>query len=505
MLPEYDIVIVGSGLGGLLCAAILGKEGYRVCVLEKNRQYGGSLQTFSRDKTLFDSGVHYIGGLAPGQTLQQVFNYLGLMDVLKLQQLDEDGFDRIYFLEDGGEYALAQGYDRFATGLKQAFPAEAGAIDAYCSTIREICSKFPMYNLRTGEGMSGKETVMGIDTLGFLQSITTNQRLQEVLAGNNFLYAGEPDKTPLYVHALVVNSYIESAWKILDGGSQITKQLVKLIRSSGGDLFNHTEVVKLEGDNERISMAVTRDGRLFRAKYFISNLHPKKTVEITESPLLKAAYRNRIKRLADTVSSFSLNVVLKPRVVKYLNHNYYLHQPGAVWKAVEASPANWPASAGVFFTEDASRPGFAESVSILTYMSAGEWDPWKESFNTDSQQGERGADYHRLKTEKAELLLKLVAARFPELTDAINSYSCATPLSFRDYIGTEDGSLYGIAKDYRNPMATYLPTRTKVPNLFLTGQNVLLHGILGVTITALTTCAEFVPVEGLLNKIRNAT
>ncbi|MBL7769043.1 MAG: NAD(P)/FAD-dependent oxidoreductase [Flavipsychrobacter sp.] len=504
MLPEYDIVIVGSGLGGLLCGAILGKEGYKVCVLEKNRQYGGSLQTFSRDKTLFDSGVHYIGGLAPGQTLYQVFSYLGLTESLKLHQLDRDGFDRIVFLEDGTEYAMAQGYDQFTSKLKQAFPEEGSAIDQYCSTIREICSKFPMYNLRTGDGMKEKEGVMGIDTHAFLQSITTNQRLQEVLAGNNFLYAGEPDKTPLYVHALVVNSYIESAWKILDGGSQITKHLVKLIRSTGGDLFNHTEVVKLEGDDERLTRAVTKEGNQFMAKYFISNLHPKRTLEITASPLLKAAYRNRIIRLADTVSSFSLNAVLKPGVVPYLNHNYYLHQPAAVWKAVEAHPNDWPLSAGVFFTEDANHPGYAESVSILTYISAKEWEPWKESFNTDSQKGERGDDYHRLKTEKAELLLGLVEKRFPGLREAIRSYSCATPLSFRDYIGTDDGSLYGIAKDYRNPMATYLPTRTKVPNLFLTGQNVLLHGILGVTITALTTCAEFVPVEELLKKIRSA-
>ena len=41
-------MIVGSGLGGLECASILSKEGYSVCVLEKNHQIGGNLQTFSR-------------------------------------------------------------------------------------------------------------------------------------------------------------------------------------------------------------------------------------------------------------------------------------------------------------------------------------------------------------------------------------------------------------------------------------------------------------------------
>ncbi|PIQ15081.1 MAG: all-trans-retinol 13,14-reductase, partial [Flavobacteriales bacterium CG18_big_fil_WC_8_21_14_2_50_32_9] len=58
---EYDFVIIGSGLGGLACAYILASEGYSVVVLEKNHQIGGNLQVFSRDKCIFDTGVHYIG------------------------------------------------------------------------------------------------------------------------------------------------------------------------------------------------------------------------------------------------------------------------------------------------------------------------------------------------------------------------------------------------------------------------------------------------------------
>jgi all-trans-retinol 13,14-reductase len=60
---KYDLVVIGSGLGGLICALIFAKEGKSVCVLEKNNQIGGSLQTFVRDKQIFDSGIHYVGGL----------------------------------------------------------------------------------------------------------------------------------------------------------------------------------------------------------------------------------------------------------------------------------------------------------------------------------------------------------------------------------------------------------------------------------------------------------
>src|SRR6218665_1979960 len=94
---EYDIVIIGSGLGGLACGVMLAKEGKSVCILEKNKQIGGTLQTFARDKVIFDSGVHYVGGLDKGQNLYQLFKYLGIMDKLKLRKMDEDGFAVIIF------------------------------------------------------------------------------------------------------------------------------------------------------------------------------------------------------------------------------------------------------------------------------------------------------------------------------------------------------------------------------------------------------------------------
>ncbi len=64
-------MIVGSGLGGLACANILAMEGYRVVVLEKNHQIGGHLQVYSRDKSIYDTGVHYVGGLDDGENLYQ--------------------------------------------------------------------------------------------------------------------------------------------------------------------------------------------------------------------------------------------------------------------------------------------------------------------------------------------------------------------------------------------------------------------------------------------------
>ncbi len=117
---------------------------------------------------------------------------------------------------------------------------------------------------------------------------------------------------------------------------------------------------------------------------------------------------------------------------------------------------------------------------------------------------DRGEDYEAFKTQKAEKLIGLVNEKFPGFRDAIKTYYTATPLSYRDYIGNSDGSMYGIVKDHNNPLKTFISPRTKLPNLYLTGQNLNLHGILGAAMSGVVTCVAFLGNENIVEKIRNA-
>ena len=76
----------------------------------------------------------------------------------------------------------------------------------------------------------------------------------------------------------------------------------------------------------------------------------------------------------------------------------------------------------------------------------------------------------------------------------------STPLTYRDYSLTPCGSAYGVRKDWRSPLTTILSPRTPIPNLLLTGQSLMLHGVEGVTMTALRTCTEIVGKD-YVNKI----
>lgn len=119
-MKNKSIMILGSGLGGLVCAYILSKNGYKVRVLEKNTQIGGCLQTFKRGNVKFDTGMHYIGSMEEGQILHNFFKYLNLLDAVKLNRLDDSGYDVISL--KGETFKFASGYDNFVQTLAKSFP-----------------------------------------------------------------------------------------------------------------------------------------------------------------------------------------------------------------------------------------------------------------------------------------------------------------------------------------------------------------------------------------------
>lgn len=499
MKEHYDVVIIGSGLGGLVSSIILAKEGYRVCVLEKNNQFGGNLQTFVRDKTIFDTGIHYIGGLSEGQNLYKYFKYLGIMDDLKLKKMDEDGFDIISFEDQNQEYPHAQGYENFINQLVKSFPDEREVIQKYCNKIIETCDSFPLYNINH-EGEYDNE-ILSINAKQYIDELTDNKQLRAVLAGTNFLYAGIAEKSPFYVHALSVNSYIQSSWRCINGGSQITKQLIKQLKKHGGEVYKYKEVVKFESEDNTVTAAIMKDGTSVSGNIFISNVDPKATLKMVGENKFRKVYVNRIESLEAVISAFSLYIVFKPETFRYRNHNYYHYKSSQdVWSAHEYDEQSWPKA--FMASMNAGKTNvWADGMTFMTYMKFDELKQWEETSNTTAEKEDRGESYEDFKVKKTEKFLKEIELKFPEIRDCIKSIYTSTPLSYRDYIGGYKGNMYGYEKDSNNTMKTFIASKTKMDNLYLTGQCINMHGVLGVTIGAVVTCSEIVGKEYLVDKI----
>ncbi len=500
MKDKYDVVIVGSGLGGLVCAVILAKEGKKVCVLEKNAQYGGNLQTFVRDKTIFDTGVHYIGGLEKGQNLYRYFSYLGIMDSLKLHKMDEV-FDVISIGDK--QYPHAQGYDNFVKNLAEIFPDEKQNIQNFCDQLQDMCNNFPLYNLNPGGKYNSEKLLLNAKET--IEKHTQNPTLRAVLASSSFLYAGT-DKSPLFVHALTVDSYIQSSWRCRMGGSQIGKQLVKQLRLHGGEIYRHSEVKSINIIDNVVQSVSLKSGKKVIGDSYISNLEPETTMKMGGLSNFRKSFYQRVSNLKPTMSAFSIYIVLKPNTMEYRNHNFYhFGSENDVWTQQQYNETTWPKVWILGMSAPKDEDNFADALTILTYMKFDDVKKWENTFNTASDENDRGENYEEFKNRKAETLLDAVELKFPGLRGKIKSMHTSTPLSYRDYIGVSDGNMYGFQKDSDDPLLTFVSTKTKVENLYLTGQSVNMHGVLGVTISAVTTCNSILGGDTLSRKIRDAT
>ncbi|WP_347216889.1 NAD(P)/FAD-dependent oxidoreductase [Chryseobacterium sp.] len=503
MKKEYDILVIGSGLGGLVSALILAKEGLKVCVLEKNNQYGGNLQTFSRDKLIFDTGVHYLGGLSKGQNLNRFFSYLEIMDELELQKMDEDGYDRISFGDDAIQYPHAQGYQNFVEQLSAHFPEEKENLENYCEEIQYVCSQFPRYHVVGKDNYN--EEILHLNTKRFIESVTQNKTLQAVLLGSNFLYAGDSENVPFYVHALTVNSYIQSAYKCVKGGSQISKLLIRKLRQYGAEVHKHSEVSEfIFNENNTLISVKTKTGKEYAAKQFISNIEIRSAIKLIGEDRLKRSFLNRVLSWQPVSSCFSVYLVLKPNCLPGFNYNiYHYSSEEQVWNAYRYHKEAWPETYMLSSTPSKHHPQFAESLTAISYMDFDEVKQWENTVNTVADEHERGEQYEKFKLEKTEKMIDALEKKIPGLRRAIKQIYTSTPLSYRDYIGSFEGNMYGYMKNSDNPLKTMVSPRTKIDNLFLTGQSVNMHGILGVTIGAFNTCAEILGKETIDSRLES--
>jgi all-trans-retinol 13,14-reductase len=357
-----------------------------------------------------------------------------------------------------------------------------------------------LYNLRIPDSAISLNPYFSANLTDYLASITDNRLLQNVLAGLNFLYAGDKETTSLYLHATVIHSFISSAWRPVDGSSQIADFLADDICSFGGTILKDSEVRKLHVDEGIITSAELSNGETLQARQFISNMHPSLTLDLIDSNKIKKPYRKRIQNLANTTSSFTVFVCLHENEYPYENFNHYCINSDTVWKTQENRHEPWPQGYMFLTPATSEAENYATCAIIMTFMDFKEVEPWQ---NTGINN--RGADYRRFKQQKAEQLLDAVEKDRPGFRSKIKKTYTSSPLTYRDYTGTKEGSIYGIALDCNDPIKTYIPARTKIPNLFFTGQNIGMHGVLGVTVGAVQTCAEFLGLDYLIKQVRAAS
>ena len=239
----------------------------------------------------------------------------------------------------------------------------------------------------------------------------------------------------------VLEPYQLSIWRLRGGGKTLADAL-----ALGQDIRLRKQVTSVE--NRTVTCA---DGSCFSADAVVSAIHPKALLRLLRDPVRKA-WRTRIETRQDSPGIFTVNVKLRPGALPYINHSIFLS--GKVM---------------IHFGEPAP-DGSARSIDLLAFDTGA----LPQTVMPGSERASRALS-----------LIHIAAQRLPGLPDAVEKYWTSTPQTWERFTGTPGGSAYGICK--RSP-EDYLAPQTPLPWLFLTGQNLGLHGILGTSVSALNTC-----------------
>lgn len=495
---QRNCVVIGAGLGGLSCGAVLARWGYNVTLLEQQRQAGGCLQTFVRDGVRFETGMHYIGSAAKGEVLESLLRYLGVRDGLELHELDRDGYDVVRF--KGGDFAFRNTPEAFVEGLAAHFPHERDNLATYMDVVYKAAAASQVESFNPMRQPHAQESLWQINSVdSIIDGIIQDPDLRQIVAGNQPLYAGRKGRTPFSLHAFITSFYNRSAWRIAGGSDRIAELLLQGIGVAGGSVLTGCKALEILCDDTRVRGVRYLEGgveRTIQADYVISTIHPALTVDMVRSPLLRPAYRKRIMDLPSTIGVFELYLKFKPRTVPYMNSNRFVYKGSTVWDGDSYTVDDWPRNYLYMHQYPDDGDGFATAGVILAYMRMDELTQWEQTYT-----GRRGPEYKAFMEQRARRLIESAVAEFPELQGGVDRYWTSSPLTYRDYTGATEGGLYGIEHDVGLGQSGRVSYRTRVGGLLLAGQSVNSHGIMGVLMGSMVVCDSILDNGVLYNDI----
>lgn len=494
------ILIIGGGLGGLFTGALLAKEGYKVTVVEKNRIIGGGLQCFKYRGTIYETGMHILGGFQEGGSLFKICSYLGIMDRLSIRHTDPEAMAKVIFLSARKEFLIPQGKENVIRYLSEKFPHEKENIVAYIHDLYRISEEVDLFYLRKSDNglvRDSEHFLWAADDL--IRYYVKDERLQALLAYMNPMYGGVAGHTPAFVHSLINVLYMNGSSQFNDGGQLLANLLVEIILHAGGRVITDDAVTRVTVNNKSIEVVHTGKGRELKADIYISDIHPCSLFEIIDKEAFSRSYRNRLSEIPNSYSAFTVYIKFKENSFPYLNYPcYYMEDYSLAWNLWEYDEEKWPKGFMYLTPPTRAQGDYANRMTINCIMKFDVVKRWQDTFIRN-----RGKEYEQWKDNCKQRVLNKMEQLYPGFRGLIEYSFASSPLTIRDYYGVKEGSLYGFQKDCKNILLSQVPMFTKVKNLLLTGQNVNLHGICGVPLTAIETAEVIVGKGGIVDKINS--
>jgi phytoene dehydrogenase-like protein len=482
---EYDVAIVGAGIGGLSTGALLAKRGLKVLVVEQHYLAGGYCTSFPRKgHSTFDAGVHEISGLGPKGPVRFLMRELGLENVLEFRRVTSE------YVFPNIRFRVPHNWKDFVSLLATHFPAEKENLSAFFDEMKgvydDLYRDIEMRNGVIGPPETAEEMMkyplthrhlfrwLNKSYLEMLNTYFTDAKLKDILCTLTGYLTDDPKSLRAFSMAPIFGYYFDGGYYPKGGSQAFADALVSVIRNNGGDVLLNKRVTRIlvkDGTAYGISAESIppREVRteVYKAGIVISNADVKQTfLHLIEPASLTSSFLKSVQAIEPSASAFMV----------FLSLDYDPPMATLTFHTSETGAAIGIAIPSKLDSDLAAQGGSA--MTILTLIPDSDAKKWNRE----------APDYTTRKEKLMDELIDSAALLLPDLRSHIVYKEAATPATFTRYTASYEGAIYG------PKLGQGLPFKSPIRNLYLVGSGTFPGaGIEAVVISALIAAHDILP------------